>query len=165
MQLKLPAPSVIIGGQEAWQVADLIASKNVSVILNPARCTPSTWFTQRCKVSGVKPSSLEILQSAGINVGLSFPEDNFFRGLIWEAGWAIKDLTSSDQFSDFEFAKKAIALVTWNVAKAFGIEHRGLIQVGQPPNFVVYNGVPGTLKAKVSMVIDGELVETNTAQY
>jgi hypothetical protein len=135
------------------------------VILSPARCTPSGWFDQDCLVSGKNPSSYYLLEKAGVNVGLSVKEDNFIRGLIWEAGWQVADLPDYESFSDFEIAQKSAALVTWNVAKAFGIQDKvGSIRIGTKPNFVVYNDVPGTLSARTVLVVDGELVETSTAQ-
>jgi adenine deaminase len=84
------------------------------------------------------------------------------RTLIWTAGWAVADLGT--ELSDFEFAKATIALLTWNIAKAFKMKERGEIKVGQKPNFVVYDGVPGTYRAKVVLVADGDVIEQNTDQ-
>ncbi|KAI8904734.1 hypothetical protein EDD86DRAFT_212675 [Gorgonomyces haynaldii] len=151
---------VIYGGQEAWHVADLLKDK--TVILKPARCTPNDWFTQRCKVTASKPTALEILQGEGVNVGLSVLEDNFIRGLIWEAGWQIED--AYEDLSEFEKAKKAVALVTWNVANAYGIPERASLRVGDKANFVVYSGRPGSLEARVVLVVDDDVVETETEQ-
>lgn len=158
---QLPYTITIIGGEEAWIEAEAIANSSASVILNPARCTPSTWTTQDCKVPGDGRSAAQILLDHGVNVGLS-DQTNFARGLIWEAGWQVSLLDRD--YSDFEFAKQAAAFVTWNVAKAFGLKTRGTIQVGQLANFVVYSGVPGRLNAKISLVVDGALVETNLEQ-
>jgi hypothetical protein len=138
------------------------------VILNPSRCTPSNWFNQACLVTGSNPSALHKLQTAGLNVGISVKEDNFIRGLIWEAGWQIADLPGYTTFTDFEIAQRTAALVTWNIAKAFGIEDLvGTIKTGQKPNFVVYSDVPGTLSAKVLLVVDGEIsiIENKPGQY
>ena len=77
---------VCIGGAEAHSAAELLASVNASVILSDARCTPHSWFTRDCLVAGSRPSAFELLKTAGVNVGLSVREDNFIRGLIWEAG-------------------------------------------------------------------------------
>lgn len=155
----------LFGGAEAHLMAKEIAAANISVIFSPARCTPETWFNQDCRVTSTNPSALHILQSAGVNVGVSFTEDNFARGLIWEAGWQIADLPDYQSLDDFQIAQKSAALTTWNIAKAYGLENVGTIQVGRRPNFVVYDGVPGTLAAEVTLVVDGNLVETNTTQY
>jgi hypothetical protein len=163
---------VLQGSSEAHLIAEDLSNyqkqghRNLSVILNPARCTPSGWFNQACLVTGSNPSALYKLQKAGVNVAISVKEDNFVRGLIWEAGWQVADLPGYESFTDFEIAQKTAALITWNVAKAFGIDDVvGTIKVGRKPNFVVYNGVPGTLAAKVTLVVDSDVVESNTAQY
>ncbi len=76
----------IVGGAEAWTIADQLAPLNISVILRPPRCTPGSWATRRCLVPGTFPSAVEILRRAGVNVALANVEDNFIRGLIFEAG-------------------------------------------------------------------------------
>jgi hypothetical protein len=163
---------VLQGSAEAHLIAEELGAfqragnRHLSVILNPARCTPSGWFNQGCLVSGTNPSALSILQAADINVAISVEQDNLVRGLIWEAGWQVADLPGYDSFSDFEIAQRTAALVTWNAAKAFGIDDVvGTIEVGRKVNFVVYDGVPGTLAAKVILVVDSDIVESNTEQY
>ncbi|KAJ3320467.1 hypothetical protein HDV06_005290 [Boothiomyces sp. JEL0866] len=158
--------NVIIGGAEAHVLADELAKKNVSVVLSPTRCTPSSWYKQECLVTGSSPTGYSQLYDAGVNVAISGPEDNFIRGLIWEAGWIVADLPNYHELSDFEKAKHAASLLTWNVAKAFKLEGLvGTIAVGSPARFVVYDDIPGTLEAKVTLVIDQEIVENETNQY
>ncbi|KAJ3306445.1 hypothetical protein HDV03_005055 [Kappamyces sp. JEL0829] len=157
---------VLFGGAEAHAIAPSLAAQNVSVILANARCTPNSWYNRDCLVSGSKPSALEKLRSAGVTVGVSVKEDNFVRGLIWEAGMIYYGLNDYEKWDTFRRAKEAVALVTWNVAKAYGLDAKiGTIAVGRRPNFVVYDGPPGTLEAKVRMVVDGELVEVDTEQF
>jgi hypothetical protein len=115
---------------------------------------------------GSYPSAVSDLLENKVNVGLSTNQDNLLRGLIWEAGWAVSDLALEQ--SEFERAKQAVGMITWNVATALGIScdrcRPGTISVGQRPNFVVYNRVPGTLGAKVVFVQDGDLVAVNPSQ-
>jgi hypothetical protein len=84
--------------------------QNISVILSPAQCTPSTFFTQNCKTPGTKPSSLSVLLKHGVNVGISVLQDSQARELIWNAGWAVSDLDLD--LSDFEFAKLTVSMIT-----------------------------------------------------
>jgi imidazolonepropionase-like amidohydrolase len=156
---------IIKGGAESHNVAHEIAEAGASVLLNPTRCVPDSWFNQDCRVTGSSPSTLELLSEAGINVGVTSPDDNLIRGLIWEAGWQVADFTGYETFTDFEIAKKSAALVTWNIAKAYGIEDiAGTIAVGRRATFVAYQGVPGTLSAKVKLVVDGDIIESQTDQ-
>ncbi|KAJ2991746.1 hypothetical protein HDV02_003499 [Globomyces sp. JEL0801] len=157
---------VILGGVESHIYASELGQLNASVILNPARCTPNTWHTQECLVPSTSPSAYYKLKENGVNVGLSVQEDNAIRDLIWEAGWQVADLPNYEELTDFEKAKEAASLVTWNIAKAFKIDDQvGTIEVGRRANFVVYNGLPGTLDAKVQLVVDGDLFESDTDQY
>jgi hypothetical protein len=39
------------------------------------------------------------------------------------------------------------------------------IEEGSNPNFVVYDGTPGTLEARVRMVVDRELISIDTDQF
>jgi hypothetical protein len=158
------AKVVIQGGAEAHVMAKELAQANFGVLLSPARCTPADWFKLQCLTTSTTPSDVEILLRAGVKVGLSVPEDNFLRGLIWEAGWKVSDFSDRPKMNDFEFAKQVVSLVTWNVAEMYGID-AGTIAVGKRANFVVYDGVPGTLSAKVKLVVDGDLIETETTQY
>ena len=154
-----------IGGAEAHKAIPALHEGH-SLVLSPARCTPSDWSKQDCILSSVTPTAVDIMQAAGINVGVAVSADNMVRGLIWEAGWKIADSTKYKNMSDFEFAKEVTSLVTWNIAKAFNLEKTvGEIRIGLKPNFVVYDGIPGTLKAHVILVVDGELMETKTEQY
>ncbi|KAH9256469.1 hypothetical protein BASA81_005383 [Batrachochytrium salamandrivorans] len=151
---------ILVGAAEAWKHADKLSGK--SVLLLPARCTPSTWGTRECIEPSRVSSSYSIFRNNSVNVCLSIPEDNFSRGLIWEAGWTVSDRHAN--LSDFEFAQESIGLVSWNIAKAYGFESRTTIRVGGPAHFVVFDNVPGTLKASVRAVVDGDIAECHTEQ-
>ncbi|KAH6598584.1 hypothetical protein BASA50_003622 [Batrachochytrium salamandrivorans] len=151
---------ILVGAAEAWKHANKLSGK--SVLLLPARCTPSTWGTRECIEPSRVSSSYSIFRNNSVNVCLSIPEDNFSRGLIWEAGWTVSDRHAN--LSDFEFAQESIGLVSWNIAKAYGFESRTTIRVGGPAHFVVFDNVPGTLKASVRAVVDGDIAECHTEQ-
>ncbi|KAI8928128.1 hypothetical protein BC831DRAFT_449924 [Entophlyctis helioformis] len=155
----LDETSILVGASEAWRHAGQLKS---SILLLPARCTPSTWETRECREPSRVPSGYSILKDNNVNVGLGVPEDNFVRGLIWEAGWAVSDRNAN--LTDFEFAKESVGLVSWNLAEAYGFLPRTEIAVGRPANLVVYDNVPGTLKAHVRAVVDTTTVECQTVQ-
>ena len=152
--------TILMGAEEAWMHAKYL--KTFDILFHPARCTPSSWETQRCIEPSRVPSAYSILKSHGIRVGVSVNQDNFVRTLLWDAGWTVADL--HEDLSGFEFAKESIALVTWNIAEMFGLQDRVSIKVGEKANFVVYDGVPGTLSANVVAVVDGTVVENDTEQ-
>lgn len=157
---------VFLGAAGAHAIANDLYNNNISVILSEARCIPDSWFNQDCLVAGTVPSAYQKLKNSLVNVGISTKQDGFIRGLIWEAGWLVSELIGFDKMNDFERAKEAISLLTWNIAEAFSLDHEiGFISLDKKPNFVVYDDVPGTLQAKVRYVIDGELIEVNTEQF
>ena len=161
------ASSVIFyGASEAHAIASTIAKKGISIILANPRCVPESWYNRDCLVAGSSPSAYQKLKDAGVNVGIATKEDNLIRGLIWEAGWMVSDLQEHQKMNQFEFAKEVASLLTWNIAKALQLEDKvGSIRLGMKPNFVVYDGVPGTLSAKVRLVVDGEKIENDTDQF
>lgn len=165
----------IVGGDEAWHSfsdsgMDFQDIEGLSVVLSPARCVPSQWFNRRCILGGVGQSAVARLIEKGINVGVSTDQDNFARGLIWEAGWAATEYFESLSITtpvpdEFAVAKFAVSLATWNIAKAFKLtSNRGNIQIGEHANFVVYDGVPGTFDARVLLVVDTDVVESSCSQ-
>ncbi|KAJ3078292.1 hypothetical protein HK102_004600 [Quaeritorhiza haematococci] len=197
----------VIGGGEAWMVADQLAAASVPVILRPARCTPGIWETRRCILPGTGAilgndntaifssansdsttrvgdfpsvlSATEILHQAGVPVGLTPLEDNFVRGLLWEAGWAYADsqhvssiartLKSISEHDQGLTKSEAIGLITWNVAGAMGIdaekaEYAGRIQIGKWAGLVAYLGCPLEFGARIQLVSDGRRVLVHPVQ-
>lgn len=70
---------IIVGGAEAYVLANDIAKRGFSVVLDNPRCTPSTWYSRDCLVSGTSPSSFQQLKDAKVRVGIASKEDNFVR--------------------------------------------------------------------------------------
>jgi hypothetical protein len=118
------------------------------VLLNPSRCTPSSWEHQRCRIPSTAPSAVSILREAGVKVGLSVPEDNFQRGLLWEAGWARVDDPKMN-------ISESIGLVTWNIADMYNLpDGTGRILPNTPARFILYSGEPGKLSSMPKLIID-----------
>jgi hypothetical protein len=81
---------IILGGAEAWLVADHLAAEQIPVILAPPRCRPAFWGQRHC-LSG-KPmqdaTGLDVLVAKGVLVGVASldADDGYVRNLIWDAG-------------------------------------------------------------------------------
>jgi nitrate reductase NapAB chaperone NapD len=92
---------VILGGAEAWLVADHLASEQIPVIMAPPRCRPAVWGMRHC-LSG-KPmqdgTGLDVLVAKGVLVGLASldADDGYVRNLIWDAGTIISLIYSVGQ--------------------------------------------------------------------
>ena len=81
LQRDLGFKLVIIGGDECHLFATQLAAQNVSVILSPYSPLAFPAWHQT-------PSAMQILSAAGVNVGITEPEESYARNLRWEAGLA-----------------------------------------------------------------------------
>ena len=93
---------------------------------------------------------------------MSVDEDNFIRGLRFEAAWKYAETLGreSSELSRHE----AIGLITWNVADAFMLNQNvsvtensmGRVKIGKRASFIVLNGDPLSLKSKIQVFVDGK---------
>ena len=93
-----------------------------------------------------------------MRVGLAVPEDNFQRGLLWEAGWARVDdpkMTVSE----------SIGLVTWNIADMYSLPYgTGRIVVNTTAQFILHSGEPGTLSSIPKLIVDRTRIDSRPVQ-
>ena len=119
-----------------------------------------------------------ILKKQGVKVGLGFAEDNFARGLVWEAGWVYA--TSSSIFQSNNLTEKdrlvsheALGMVTWDMAEITGMKGlAGEIRVNEPARYLVYNADPiqgmhqlGGLASHLQMIMDEDHVVCHPKQF
>ncbi|KAL7420676.1 hypothetical protein Q5752_004627 [Cryptotrichosporon argae] len=112
------AKITILGGAEAWMVADDLADENIGVIVSPARSFPSDWDSRRI-MPGPPLSHHTLpsyLASRGVTVALGIVEEWQARNTRYDAAWAYA--SSPDVFSK----QDAIDLVSANVEELLGIE-------------------------------------------
>ncbi|KAI9286692.1 hypothetical protein BC943DRAFT_290772 [Umbelopsis sp. AD052] len=148
---------VILGGAEAWLVADHLAAAQIPVVLAPPRCRPAFWGQRHC-LSG-KPmqdaTGLDVLVAKGVLVGVASldADDGYVRNLIWDAGW---NLATNNNLTDAD----AVGFVSWNLAEIFGLHHSngspvGVLAAGQPAELVAYDGNPFEFGTQVQLVAGG----------
>jgi hypothetical protein len=165
------------------------------VLLQPARCTAGEWDTRKClHPNGIGTGlnygmgtdadhdkndpqmaypAATILSKAGVKVGLSFVEDNFFRGLMWEAAWvygqtqdanrALKNMSMTLSSSD------ALGMVTWNVGDLMGLPpSTARIEIGKPASFIMYGDsnhpIENEMYAKVTLIADSGKLQCHPIQ-
>ncbi|KAI9291681.1 hypothetical protein K502DRAFT_275315, partial [Neoconidiobolus thromboides FSU 785] len=107
---------IILGGAEAWLVADELSYERIKVILQPVRCVPDTWSKRRCLTGAplTKNTTFTVLNKAGVELGFAPDEDGeYAHNLIWEASWAYHQ--AKGELSEIE----AIGLVSWNLQEMF----------------------------------------------
>jgi imidazolonepropionase-like amidohydrolase len=129
---------VIVGGTEAYQIADLLAENNVPVILDRQHSLPSMEdddVDQPYKTPAA-------LQKAGVLFCLNDTHDQSrFRNLAFNAGTAATYGLTKEQ---------ALSAVTLNAAKILGIEDKtGTLEPGKDANILIVNGDLLDMKSSV----------------
>ncbi len=144
---------VLVGGGEAWKVKEVIAERDVPVVLNPFDNLP-TDFDQ----IGARLDNAAILTRAGIAVAY-MTEDLYsdFRNLRQGAGISVANGMSHGD---------ALAAITINPARIWGLDERyGSIEPGKDADIVIWDGDPLELtSAPTHVMIRGELVDMKSRQ-
>ncbi len=120
----------IIGGAEAWKVADELARAKVPVIVEPTLNIPGDFDSM-----GARLDNAALLHKAGVTVALTAPGGTHnLRSLPQGAGIAVANGLP------WEAALTAITLAP---ARAYGVERtHGSITAGKVANLVVWSGDP-----------------------
>ncbi|MCX6207163.1 MAG: amidohydrolase family protein [Bacteroidetes bacterium] len=120
---------VIVGGSESFQIADLLKSANIAVILGEEHALPATEdddIDQPFKTPAV-------LQKAGVLFSLNDNSDNTrYRNVSYNAGTAATYGLTKEE---------ALSAITLNAAKILGVDDKtGSIEVGKDANIIVAAG-------------------------
>ena len=142
---------VILGGAEAWLLADSLAAAGVSVVVDPLVYGPGS-FSQ----IHARKDNARLLAEAGVNVVLSSFSTHGARTLRQIAGNAVRSGLDHET---------ALAGITRNAADAFGMAERGRLEVGAAADVVVWSGDPLELSSSaVAMYIGGAPVSLQSRQ-
>ena len=121
--------AVIVGGEDSWQVADMLKQHNISVILSQPHALPilaDDDVDQPYKTAA-------LLQKAGVTFAIN-DEDGQTRGrnLAFNAGTAVAYGLTKEQ---------ALQAITLNAAKVLGVADKtGSIEVGKDANIIISDG-------------------------
>jgi imidazolonepropionase-like amidohydrolase len=132
--------------QESWKLADVLAKKNVPVLLRPATGIPSS---PGMEPVDVRLDTLTLLTRAGVKTALlpaGGPE-----GLLASVAFAVRHGTAPAD---------ALRAVTLTPAEILGVADRmGSLEKGKDASLVVLSGPPHDLTTRVERVmIDGRWV-------
>ncbi len=120
---------ILEGAEEAWLVAPQIAAAGVGVIIDSQADLPDSFESL-----GARLDNAARLQAAGVTVAIMGSRDlNNLRQARFNAGLAVANGLPRDQ---------AMATVTANVAKMWGMTGVGSLTVGQDADVVLWNGDP-----------------------
>lgn len=142
-----PMQLIIVGGAEAWIVADELAAAGVPVLMDPIRNLPSSF-----DAIGSTLEAAQRLQAAGVTVAYTTQSaDGYFnaRLLTQHAGNAVAHGVPWDA---------AFRAITLTPAEIYGVGDRfGALAAGYTGDVVVWDGDPlEVMSAPVAMLINGE---------
>ncbi len=142
---------VILGGAEAWMLADRLEKANVAVILNPIANLP-----ERFESLNATLASAARLHEAGVEIAFSINDSHNARNLRQLAGNAVANGLPWIE---------ALRAITAAPGRIYGIDDLGVLEAGQPANLVVWSGDPlEVTTAAERVIIDGRAVPMRSRQ-
>ncbi len=142
---------VIVGGKEAWKVRERLADADVAVVVNVLNNLPSNFESL-----GARLDNAALLNDAGVNVLFTGGGTHNARNLRQQAGNAV-----AHGMPWFD----ALAAMTRDAAKTWGMEDLGVLRVGSTADLVVWNGDPLEVTTWAEHVlINGEPVPMRSRQ-
>lgn len=133
---------ILVGGAEAWQEAELLASASVPVVVDVLANLPASYDRL-----GARHDNAALLQAAGVRVLLTAGESQNARKIRQMAGNAVAHGMPW---------QAALAAMTREAAIAWGMEKgAGTIAVGAPADLVVWTGDPLELTEWAEAVMIG----------
>ena len=144
---------ILAGGEEAWQVKDLLRSKNIPVILRPTLTLPPEEDDPYDRLL-TQPAELA---SLGIHIAFGSFDNSFARRLGQQAANAVAHGLPHDE---------ALKAVTLYPAQIFGLaDEVGTLEPGKIANLMVTNGDPLELTTEVRyLFIKGQLTSLDNKQ-
>ncbi len=142
---------VIVGGKEAWKVREQLADSDVSVVVNVFNNLPSNFESL-----GARLDNAALLNDAGVNVLFTAGNTHNTKNLRHQAGNAV-----AYGMPWFD----ALAAMTRNAARTWGMDDVGVLSVGSVADVVVWSGDPLEVTSWAEHVlINGEPVPMRSRQ-
>ncbi len=143
---------IVVGGVEAWQVADLLAEASVAVVVNVLANLPSSY-----ERLGARHDNAALLHAAGVQVVLTAQESQNARKIRQMAGNAVAHGMPWEA---------ALAAMTREAASVWGMESgAGTLAAGAPADLVIWTGDPLELTEWAdSVMIDGAWQDMSSRQ-
>lgn len=143
---------IVVGGAEAWQLADALAAADVAVVVNVLANLPSSY-----ERLGARHDNATLLNAAGVRVLLTAGESQNARKIRQMAGNAVAHGMPWEV---------ALAAMTREPAIAWGMAPgMGTIAAGAPADLVVWSGDPLELTEWAEAVmIDGQWQDMSSRQ-
>ena len=136
---------ILASGVDSYKIADVLAKKNIPVILGPTQELPSS-DDEPYDVRNTTPG---VLQKAGVKFALATFNSSDSRTLPYEIGNAVSYGLSWDD---------AIKAITVSPAQIFGLaDQLGTLEVGKTANLFITTGDPLEIRTQVKyLFINGQ---------
>ena len=122
-------PMVLLGGIEAWKIANELAASQVPVILYPFANIPSSFESL-----GARMDNAVVLHAAGVEFAVMARGSHESSELRQLAGNLVAEGLAWDE---------ALKSITLSPARIWGLEaHMGSLEVGKQADFVIWSGDP-----------------------
>lgn len=149
---------ILVGGRDAWKVKELLAEKQIPVILGLVQSLPSAEddpYDQPYRVPGeLQRAGIKIAFGSSVGGGFGPAGPHISRTLPFEAATGIPYGLP---------AEEALKALTLYPAEMFGLGDRlGTIEVGKVANLIVTDGDPLEITTQVlQLIIAGQQVSTD----
>jgi imidazolonepropionase-like amidohydrolase len=147
---------VVVGADEGWRVADLLASHKIPVVLDPYASTPATYDQL-----GARLDNAALLDHAGVLISFKAA----FVHVSYNAGIAIREGAGVAVANGLPWSH-ALKALTINPAITWGIDGQyGSLQPGKDADLVLWDGDPFEPSSAPAMVlVRGKQVSLETRQ-
>lgn len=147
---------VLVGAEEGWRIATLLASRHIDVVVDAYLDSPSYFDS-----IGTRLDNAAILDKAGVNVSFegTFVHVTYNAGIVIRegAGLAVANGMSWDH---------ALRALTSGPAATWGIgDHYGTLEAGKDADLVVWDGDPfEPMTNPITVVVRGKVVSLDNRQ-
>lgn len=147
---------VVVGAEEAWRIADLLASRKIPVVLDPYADAPHTF-----DMIGARLDNAAILDRAGVPISFM----GTFVDVTYNAGTSIREGAGIAVAYGLPW-NEALKALTLNPAMTWGIsDHYGSLEPGKDADVVLWDGDPlQPGNAPVAVWVRGKQVSLETRQ-
>jgi imidazolonepropionase-like amidohydrolase len=124
---------IVVGAEEGWRLAPLLASRHIGVVLDPFTDSPSTF-----DAIGSRLDNAAILDKAGVRIAFqaTFVAVTFNAGIATREGAGIA-VANGMPWND------ALRALTSGAAEMWGIaDHYGTLEAGKDADLVIWDGDP-----------------------
>lgn len=147
---------IIVGAEEGWRVAPLLASRHIAVVLNPFTDSPSTF-----DAIGSRLQNAAILDKAGVQIAF----EGAFVGVTFNAGLDTREGAGLAVANGMPW-NDALRAITSGAAEMWGIaDHYGTLEPGKDADLVVWDGDPLEPSTNPTLVmVRGKVVSLDNRQ-